>query len=87
VQLAVLPPAQLPPHACPAFTHCVRAPCGCPEVTGLQVPGTTSQAWHCPPHAELQHTPSTQLPEPHSLAVAQTTPVDFLALQLPLVQK
>jgi hypothetical protein len=55
-------------------------------VTGLQVPATTSQAWHCPPQAELQHTPSTQKPDWHWSPAPQVWPIVFCALQVPLAQ-
>ena len=37
----------------------------------------TSHAWHWPPHALLQQTPSTQLFEAHSPAAAHATPLAF----------
>lgn len=33
-----------------------------------------SHAWHCPVHAPLQHTPSTQLPLVHSVPALQACP-------------
>jgi hypothetical protein len=74
VQLAVLVPSQRAPQVVPAPLppHAERAPCGMPS-TAVHLPTLppTSQAWHCPPHALSQHTPSTQLPEPHSALDAQ----------------
>jgi hypothetical protein len=64
--------------------HAVRVPCGAPA-TAVQVPTLppTSHASHCPPHDELQHTPSTQLPDEHSCApVGHDEPFDFLPTQL-----
>src|SRR5262245_37236328 len=54
----------------------MRVPCGLPT-TGLQVPTepVTSQAWHWPPQATSQHTPSTQNPEPHSALDPQAMPI------------
>jgi hypothetical protein len=42
-----------------------------------QVPAlpATLQAWQLPVHALLQHTPSTQLPLAHWLAMAHATPL------------
>lgn len=42
-----------------------------------------SQASHCPLHARLQQTPSTQLPEPHSVPSVQVVP--FGLLHVPVV--
>jgi hypothetical protein len=55
-------PSQLPPQALPSVAQAARLPCGAPA-TAVQVPTlpATSQAWHCPPQALLQQTPSTQL--------------------------
>ena len=52
-------------------------------LTGMHVPllPRTSHAWHCPPHALLQQTPSTQLPEPHWLPAVHAWPLS--ARQLP----
>jgi hypothetical protein len=63
-----------------------RLPCGGPEVTAEQTPGlpVTSQASHCPPHALLQHKPSTQMPELHSTFPPQPVPFAFLATQVPI---
>jgi hypothetical protein len=38
------------------------------------------QAWQLPPHAVLQHTPSTQLPELHSLPAVHMEPLVFRGL-------
>src|SRR5689334_9038922 len=43
----------------------------------------TSHASHWPPHAELQHTPSTQKPEPHSDAVLHDSPACFRGTHTP----
>jgi hypothetical protein len=50
-----------------------------PADTGLHVPTLPArlQASHEPPQAVLQHTPSTQLPLPHSLAAVQVAPLAF----------
>jgi hypothetical protein len=52
--------------------------------TGQQVPirPTSEQETHGPEHATLQHSPSAQKPEAHSLSWVQTAPRDFLP-QLP----
>lgn len=58
-------PEQLPGTWVPAAAN-TQAPA---------LPGTL-QDWHGPPHdADPQHTPSTQLPEEHRLAVAAVHPV------------
>ncbi len=80
-------PLQAPPHALPSLAHAVRAPCGAP-VTAEQLPTEpgTSHAWHWPPQAALQHTPSTQLPLAHWFVAEQTCPFPFLATQAPAAQ-
>jgi hypothetical protein len=61
---------------------------GLPETTGLHVPTlpATLHASHAPPHAVLQHTPSTQLPLPHWLAEVQVTPLACLGTHAPALQ-
>jgi hypothetical protein len=51
--------------------------------TAVQVPTepATSQAWHWLPHAVLQQTPSTQLPEAHCEPDVQAVPL--IAAHLP----
>jgi hypothetical protein len=44
------------------------------------------QAWHVPPQAALQHTPSVQKPEPHWLAALQDCPSTFFTRQAPALQ-
>jgi hypothetical protein len=75
---------------CPAPSHeldPVQALAGyvscCAAGTLVQVPTLPLmlQAWQVPPHAELQQTPSTQLPLRHWLDVAQAVP--FVDRQLP----
>jgi hypothetical protein len=46
----------------------------------------TLQAWHVPPQAALQHTPSTQLPEVHWLAAVQAAPFAIFAVQVEPLQ-
>jgi hypothetical protein len=55
-----------------------------PAVRTAQVPTepVRLQASQAPPQAVLQHTPSTQLPEVHSLLAAHVAPLDFLLTQL-----
>ena len=57
-----------------------------PEATGLHVPTLPSrlQASQAPPHAVLQHTPSTQLPLPHWLAALHTAPLFSFGTHAPL---
>ncbi len=66
VHAAEWTPSQLPPHEEPSLAQAEREPCGAP-LTAVQVPTlpAPSQAWHWPPQAELQQTPSTQLPLAH----------------------
>jgi hypothetical protein len=59
---------------------------GIPLGTGAQVPSPLSaHEWHAPQLEVVQQTPSTQLPELHSLAVAQDWPLPFFRRQLPPV--
>jgi hypothetical protein len=69
----------------PVPVHFARTPCGCPLESVEQVPTlpVTSHAWHWPAHALLQHTPSTQLPEPHCEAIVHAAP--FGSAQVPIV--
>jgi hypothetical protein len=84
---AVVPPGNLqavrstPLHVCaqladPPPVHAERPPTGAP-VAGEQVPTFVArlQASHWPVHATSQQTPSTQNPEPHSLAPPQAVPL------------
>ena len=65
-QALTLDPSQAPPQLEPSLAQAGRPPLGAPE-TATQVPAlpATLQAWHCPPQAELQQTPSAQAPLPH----------------------
>jgi hypothetical protein len=87
VHAAVFVPSQLPPQSEPSLLQAVREPCGVP-VTATQVPTEpeTSQAWHWPPHAVLQQTPSTQLPLPHWFAAVQAPPFPILGVHAPALQ-
>jgi hypothetical protein len=87
-QVAALTPSQAPPQPEPSDAQAWRAPCGAP-VAGAQVPTlpATSHAWHCPAQAALQHTPSTQKPEPHWSEAAQLAPFPRLGAQMPAEQK
>jgi hypothetical protein len=68
----------------PPSLHAARGATGAP-VTGEQVPTCPVRlhAWHCPVHAPSQHTPSTQLPEPHSALDEHVVPRSFE--QIPLL--
>jgi hypothetical protein len=70
-------------HAFPSVApaHAGRVPCGLPEI-GEQVPVAvgTSHASHCPVHAVLQHTPSTQKPLAHESFVVHGVPVGLACL-------
>jgi hypothetical protein len=52
-----------------------------PHVPSVVAPCATLHASHAPAHAVLQHTPSTQLPDWHSVAPPHTTPLTFFAEQ------
>jgi hypothetical protein len=84
LQAATWLPSQLPPQAEPSLAQAERAPWGAP-VTGLQVPTLPgrSQAWHWPPQAWLQQTPSAQAPVAHWLAAVQAPPLATLGRQAP----
>src|SRR5207237_818852 len=60
---AALLPSHAPPQAVRSEAHACREPWGAPA-TLAQVPTWpgTSHAWHCPPQAALQQTPSTHCP-------------------------
>jgi hypothetical protein len=81
-------PSHDPPQADPSLAHAGRAPWGAPT-TGEHVPAdpATSQAWHCPPQAVSQHTPSAQKPLPHSPGTAHGSPGPFCGTHEPLEQK
>jgi hypothetical protein len=70
-------PSHTGPHSepAPAPEHAERAPCGAP-VTGVQVPTlpVTSHAAHCELQPLLQHTPSTQKLEAHSVEMVHAAP-------------
>ena len=55
----------------------------------MQVPSAPArlQASQAAAQAVLQHTPSTQFPEAHSLPAPQVAPGAFRAVQLPAPQK
>jgi len=81
VQVVVVAPSQLPPHAEPSLAQAARLPAGAP-VFAAHVPTepATSHASHWPLHAVLQHTPSTHWPLPHSAAAVHVPPKIFLKL-------
>ena len=81
-------PPHAPPQALPSEVHDCRDPWGAPS-TLLHVPTWpgTSQAWHCPPQAALQHTPSTHCPLAHWLAPAHAPPLARRGWQTPAAQK
>jgi len=59
-------PSQAPPQAVPSEAQACRDPWGAPTALA-QLPTWpgTSHAWHCPPQAALQQTPSTHWPLAH----------------------
>ena len=78
----MLLPSQLPPQEEPSLAQAERAPCGAP-LTAVHLPTlpATSQAWHWPPQAELQQTPSTQLPLVHWSDAPQAAPLASVGTQ------
>jgi hypothetical protein len=84
VQLLRVVPSQVLPHV-PEPAQFFRDAWGAPT-TAVQVPTSppTSQASHWPLQALLQHTPSTQKPEPHSAALLQVSPGVFTPTHAPL---
>jgi hypothetical protein len=78
-QEAVLPAHWYAPHSEPGSV---------PAGTLAHVPTLpeTLQAWHVPPHAALQHTPSTHSPLVHSRPAAQAVPLAFFAAHVPALQ-
>jgi hypothetical protein len=84
--VVVLPSHVATPHtgSLVGFVHTPRLPWGAPPPgTGTHVPiePGTSHAWQSPPHARLQQTPSTQLPDEHSPLAAHPKP--FCTRQVP----
>jgi len=81
-------PSQLPPHTEPSLAHAVRGEMGAPD-TAVHVPTVPVRlhASHCPPQAELQHTPSAQLADEHSFAAVHVAPFAFFAVHVPALQK
>jgi hypothetical protein len=78
-----LKPSQRAPQVVPEPVplHIGRPPTGVP-ITLLHVPTEplTLHAWHWPAHDELQQTPSTHWPEPHSEPAAHAVPFVFAHL-------
>jgi hypothetical protein len=74
VHAVVSEPLQVPPQV-PVPVHAVLPPTGAP-VTGEQVPAMPAwlQPAHWPVQAELQHTVSTQKPEPHCAPMVHVEP-------------
>jgi len=77
----VVTPSQVGPHLVPAPVpeHAGRVPWGAPT-TAVHLPTLppTSHAWHAPPQAVSQQTPSTQLPDPHSEPAVHAVPLAFV---------
>ncbi len=80
------PPSQVPVFPQGLLVDGAQAPCGSavPACTLVQAPAfpATLHAWQVPQVAEVQQTPSTQLPVPHSAAEAHAWPVRFLPHEL-----
>ncbi|TMB30309.1 MAG: hypothetical protein E6J65_01500 [Deltaproteobacteria bacterium] len=69
----------------PLPAQAARPPCGFPLTAKHwpTLPGT-SQAWHWPPQAWLQQTPSAQLPLTHWLEAPQARPSAFFDTHAPV---
>jgi hypothetical protein len=82
-----LSPSQEPPQAVPSLAQAARPACGAP-LTATHEPTEpgTSQAWHWPLQAWLQHTPSVQLPLTHWFPAPQARPSVFFGTQAPALQ-
>ena len=78
-------PSHAPPQSEPSVAQAGRAPWGGPA-TATHWPSepATLQAWHWPPQAWLQQTPSTQLPLLHWLEAPQARPSAFFGTQAPV---
>ena len=87
VQAATFAPLHEPPQAEPSEAQAARIPWGAPA-TAEQVPArpATSQAWHWPPQAWSQQTPSTQKPLAHWLEAEQVAPLAWRGTQAPPAQ-
>jgi hypothetical protein len=87
VQAVRLPAPHVPAQA-PEPAQAAREPWGGPDVTALQVPAEpdTSHASHAPPHAPLQHTPSTHNVLWHCEFVLHALLLGRAAVQPPLTQ-
>jgi hypothetical protein len=78
-------PSQAPPQSDPSVAQAGRGPWGAPlTATHWPTLPATLQAWHWPPQAWLQQTPSTQFPFPHWVEAVQATPSTFLGTQAPV---
>jgi hypothetical protein len=65
--------------------HAARDPRGVPEtVTHVPALPPSLQAWHWPPQALLQQTPSAHTPLVHSVPAAQTVPLALAGWQVPV---
>jgi hypothetical protein len=87
VHEAAFAPSQLPPHEVPSVAQACRVPCGAP-LTVVQTPTEpgTSHAWHWPPQALLQQTPSTQLPLTHEFDAVHAPPSAIFGTHAPALQ-
>lgn len=78
VHALVSTPLQVPAQPVPSSVHAARGDRGAP-LTTWQVPGPAPplslQAWHCPPHATLQQTPSVHSPLAQLLPSVQLSPL------------
>ena len=83
-QASRVTPSQTLPHSASPAGQAGRVPRGLPDVARHVPSPLTSQASHCPAQAVLQHTPSTQLPEPHSLPALHPAASGFEHVPRPL---
>ena len=84
-QEVALAPSQRPPQFVPSVAHGCREPFGAPPTTVEQTPSVPGRlhAWHCPLHADRQHSPSTQKLDAHSLLLLQLAPGSFKGTHFP----
>ena len=80
-----VPLTPLHEHTAPAPASRICVPCG----RGVHMPARpgSTQLWHAPSHAMLQHTPPEHVPMLHSALVAHGDPRLPLGTQRPIWQR
>jgi len=80
-------PSQVPSQAAMPAPQTGRPLTGAvPLPVLVQLPGEVSQRWHWPVQADPQQTPSTQMPEVHSLGALQARPFGLVDLHVGALQ-